>query len=306
MVNQPFRPIASSLVRKTVLLAIVGALVVTVIQGWLFYRYESNQFDESIEDIIQANLPLLATSIWDIEPEIVQRQLDVLAGRQQIAYVRVRVNTGQVFSAGLARYAEMPDFRSFDIPYPTRQKGRIGTLEVKTNQQLLHTIVLKGLIGILIGYFGLTGLICLLIHYVLRRDLQQPMTQVAKFAAGLKPGTLTDRLEIPHRHKPHRDEIDLVAEGFRALQESLNAHIQNLDVLVAERTGELAGALEAIKELSVIDYLSGCKTGAISMKSSRQKCCGLNAMNANLPSRFLILTISSGLTTPTDMQPATK
>ncbi len=258
MLNQPFRPIASSLVRKTVLLAIVGALVVTVIQGWLFYRHEASLFEESIDDIVQANLPLLATSIWDIEPEIVQRQVDVLAGRQQVSYVRVRVNTGQVFSGGATHYADMSGLRSFDIPYPTRQKGRIGTLEVKTNHQLLHTTVLKGLIGILIGYFGLAGLICLLIHYVLRRDLQEPMTQVAKFAAGLKPGTLTEKLEIPHRHKQHRDEIDLVVEGFGALQESLNSHIENLDVLVAERTGELAGALEAIKELSLIDYLSGC------------------------------------------------
>lgn len=256
--SHPYRPIASSLVRKTVLLAVVGALVVTVIQGWLFYRHESSQFEESIDDIIQANLPLLATSIWDIEPEIVQRQVDTLASRQQFSSVRVRVNTGQVFTAGQAHLAGTPDFRSFDIPYPTRQRGRIGTLEVTINQQLLHFYVLKGLIGILIGYFGLTGLICLLIHYVLRRDLQQPMTQLAKFASGLKPGTLTEKLDISHRHKPHRDEIDLVAEGFGALQESLNSHIQNLDVLVAERTGELAGALEAIRELSVIDYLSGC------------------------------------------------
>ena len=258
MTDQPFRPIASSLVRKTVLLAIFGALLVTLIQGWLFYRHEASQFEESVEDIVQANLPLLASSIWDIEPEIVQRQVDALAGRQQVAHVQVRVNTGQVFTAGLAKYAGAPGLRAFDIPYPTRQTGRIGTLEVTTNQQLLHTTVIKGLMGILIGYFGLTGLICLLIHYVLRRDLQQPMTQVAKFATALKPGTLTDKLEISQRHKQHRDEIDLVVEGFGALQESLNSHIQNLDVLVAERTGELAGALEAIKQLSVIDYLSTC------------------------------------------------
>ncbi len=104
----------------------------------------------------------------------------------------------------------------------------------------------------------LTVLICVLIAYILKRELERPLRHIAGFVTRLTPGTLTTPLTLDRPAAHQRDEIDLVADGFRVLQEGINGHIRNLDLLVAQRTQELERAMAEIHALSLRDPLTGC------------------------------------------------
>src|SRR5580658_9961019 len=118
MVQPQFRPLAVALIRRTVLVATICAVCVAAVQAIVTYRQARERFALSMRDIARTGVPVLSASLWDIEPEIVRRQVTAFADRYQIGYVRVESRTGQVFEAGKLAVREAGASEHFDIPYP--------------------------------------------------------------------------------------------------------------------------------------------------------------------------------------------
>jgi diguanylate cyclase (GGDEF)-like protein len=93
---------------------------------------------------------------------------------------------------------------------------------------------------------------------ILRRDLQKPLTHIARFVGQLDPQRLSDPITLQRPDHHQNDEIDIVLEGFRTLQSGIDQHIANLDRLVAERTVKLEQAMAEIHVLSITDPLTHC------------------------------------------------
>ncbi|MBP5986423.1 MAG: diguanylate cyclase [Azonexus sp.] len=256
--HQPqFRPIATTLIHSVFLWATLCALAIGVIQATWSYVRVQDEFEMAVREIGESHVPLLSVSIWDIEPDAVRRQIDDIAARPQIGFVRLTVTTGQVFTAGDTTLATQVA-RRFEIPPPARPVGVIGQLEIVENPHAFYRELLSTVGVALLGYGALTLLICILIAFLLKRELERPLRRVAQFAAELTPDRLTVPLELERPPGHGRDEIDLVIEGFSVLQSGINSHIANLDQQVVQRTTELESALASIRRLSTLDPLTGC------------------------------------------------
>ena len=256
--HQPqFRPIATTLIHSVFLWATLCALAIGVIQATWSYVRVQDEFEMAVREIGESHVPLLSVSIWDIEPDAVRRQIDDIAARPQIGFVRLTVTTGQVFTAGDTTLATQVA-RRFEIPPPARPVGVIGQLEIVENPHAFYRELLSTVGVALLGYGALTLLICILIAFLLKRELERPLRRVAQFAAELTPDRLTVPLELERPPGHGRDEIDLVIEGFSDLQSGINSHIANLDQQVVQRTTELESALASIRRLSTLDPLTGC------------------------------------------------
>ena len=257
MPNLPFRPLASYLIRRTVLLAAVCLFGVLAFHSLVRFQQQQERFAQVIDDIAQTSVPLLSVSLWDIEPAALQLQLDMLARRPEIGYVRLVAGTGQRFWAGDAQLAEAPVTRQLVVPKPQGQ-GDIGQLEIVGDAQFLYREIVKDVLAVLASHGAFTVLVCVLIAVMLRKDLQQPLERIGRFAAELRPQQLMTPLALERPQRPQIDEIDLLADGFRKLQAGLQHHIANLDRTVAERTGQLEAAMEELRRLTRTDALTGC------------------------------------------------
>jgi len=134
----------------------------------------------------------------------------------------------------------------------------VGTLELVGDPQYLRDTVVHNALQVLLGYGLFTAVVCVLIAVLLRRELHRPLQGMAQFAAQLTPDRLMAPLEIARvPRQGHRDEIDVLAEGFGKLQAGLRGHIANLDSLVAERTRQLEELVQEIHRLSMTDALTG-------------------------------------------------
>jgi len=258
MPKPAFRPLAASLIRKTILIATLSAVCVAAVQALLAYRQAHRQFDLSMRDIASTSLPMLSGSLWDIEPETVRRQVQAIADRYRIGYVRLEARTGQVFEAGRPAMRVAGASEHFDIPYPYQKTGSLGGLDIWPDADALYAEVARSVSSAVLGYVLLTGVVCLTLAIILRRDLQRPMQHIADFVTHMRAETLTRPLALQRPSAHTRDEIDLVADGFRTLQDGLNSYITTLDNLVADRTKELKTAMDAVHELSITDPLTGC------------------------------------------------
>src|SRR5690606_30392863 len=137
-----------------------------------------------VQDIGHTNVALLAVGLWDIEPVAVQRQVQAIADRPEIGHVRLRATTGQIFEAGDAQTAASDVV--YAIPVMAPQGGMpLGELELAGDPSFLMAEVGDMALRTLLGYGGFTLLVCVLIARLLRRQLQQPLETMARFATNL-------------------------------------------------------------------------------------------------------------------------
>jgi two-component system cell cycle response regulator len=257
MPNLPFRSLAGYLIRNTLGLAACCMLAVFVVQVGVMLHHHKAHFQHLADEVAKTSGPLLSVSLWDIEPHAVQQQVDLIADRPEVGYALLQVGTGQQFEAGDIELRTQPG--SLRIPIAAPQDGKvIGELRIWANPEFVVNEVWRTAWSVLVGYGLFTVLICSLIAYMLRRDLQQPLQHLAQFARELTPQTLVRPLRMDRPRRTRTDEIDLVADGFSKLQNGLREHIANLDLIVAERTQQLEALAEANHQLSITDALTGC------------------------------------------------
>lgn len=252
-----FRSIARLLIVRIVALALLCMVLLGGVHATLEYREGQKRFDREVRLLAQNSLRLLSTSLWDVEPVAVQSQVDWLAHLPEVAHVRVRSVTGPVFEAGAQGHSNQPAFIVLQILAPEGDSV-IGELEIWADTELFGVQALGETLHVLGGYAVFALLVCAVVAWVLRRELQEPLEHMARFAAELKPDTLSRPLVLVRRNPHRRDEIDLVARGFQRLQDDVRRHIQLLDTRVAERTQQLENLVEEVQRLSMIDALTGC------------------------------------------------
>jgi two-component system cell cycle response regulator len=253
-----FRTLASTLVRRTLGVAVLCAMVAASVQALFVVRDERAAFDRALRNIAVSHVPPLSIAVWDIEPEAIRRQLRQIVKAPEIAYVRLSDTTGHVFEAGDEQMRNAKDAEKLAVPHPGGQPGAIATLELSADRAILLRHLVEKVLGLVVAYGLLSIALCVLIALVLRTELERPLRLLARFTSELSPGNLTRPLELSRPVRPWQDEIDLVATGFRTLQDGIHAHVANLDKLVASRTAQLEVALEEIRELTITDSLTGC------------------------------------------------
>jgi two-component system, cell cycle response regulator len=198
-----FRSLANRLIRSIAVAGALCTLAVATLQIALSYRENRQNFEAEVRSIARVNVPLLSVNLWDIEPDAIRRQLQLIAERPQIAYVRLEAVTGQKFESGSPAHREDPRTVILDIPYPEGKPGRLGTLQLTPNIEHLYAVLVGEVLRLLAAFALLIGLICIVTAVILRRQLQLPMQHIADFAASLTPHELTRPLTLQRRPAVH-------------------------------------------------------------------------------------------------------
>lgn len=230
-----YRSITYALILRISLMAMAVLMIALGIQAVLLQRQTDQHFSTLIEEIADSNVPMMAVTLWDIEPEALQAQTLNLAKRPEIGYVRLTATTGQIFEAGHKSLEKDNISRHLQIALP-QNNSPLGELTLVLNPDYFWNSFLALASETAIGYCLLISVICLLIFYILRRDLEQPLQTIANFAANLTSENLTAPLLINRHKHSYEDEITQLAYGFSKLQFKLREHIDELNHLISERT----------------------------------------------------------------------
>ncbi len=252
---QKIDPIAVKLMRQVLQGILICILSLSSLRAWLDYRAIQENNQKTISDIVRTHLPLLSVAVWDIEPEAIDKQLQLLSSDGHIAWVHLRTSTGQEFSAGDPAYANSQKI-SMTVLAPQAELGSIGQLDVVIDKSAVYWQIWRSVILTVLEIMVLATVLSLVIIRILRRDLERPMHKLANFVRNLQ----ADQLATEFPRKPHNThiytEIDLVIDCFRSMQDSLRKHIANQDQVVAEKTAQLQLALQELETLSTTDSLT--------------------------------------------------
>lgn len=258
MSKQVLQPIASLLIRRVFKWVILCVICISSLQAWLNYRAIEENFTMTVDDVAHAHLPLLSVAIWDIEPQTIQKQIDLILKNKTISYVAIKASTGQQFTGGDVNRLGNGQHMKFNIPAPADASKTVGTVEFVVDKTILRKELLRSFIIVIIEVIILSIFIFMAVVAILRRDLERPMRQLADFVKNLQANQLATKLELKRKPEDGYNEIDLVVDGFHTMQDSLQKHIANQDALVAERTSQLEAAMKTLKQLSITDGLTSC------------------------------------------------
>ena len=234
------RPLAERLNRQLLRWAAACAALAITLQGYAAWRHTAQEFNQAVQEVARTHLGLLASSVWDIEPNLVRRQLTTLVDAPEIAHARLATGTGQVYEAG--DRAASGDTRRFALQQPGRPEVTIGELTLTANPNALYRELAYNVLPALLAMGVLTAAILWRTRVTLRRELQEPLRQLTEHVQALAPENLGRPVRLVRGTGHVRDEIDLLADGFQGLQESLARYVQR-----GERS--LEGQLALLTEL---------------------------------------------------------
>ena len=256
-----FRPIASLLISRIIMLAVACMLLFGGAHAWWENRKSMQEFRATMHTLVSNSMIALSGALWDIDPAMVNEQLRWLSQLPSVGHVLLRVTaTGQVFEAGSGPLPDRAPAVSLPVMPPATSQShlQLGELQVWEDGDHYLSVLRDSTLRVLPGYAVLTTLVCLMVAWVMRRELRQPLHQIARFAASLKPNELSRPLVLDRPQRDEVDEIDLVIQGFQQLQQDVRGYIEHLDLLVAQRTAQLENLVEEVQRMSLTDALTGC------------------------------------------------
>ena len=141
MRDQAVQSVANKLIKRISVYCVACVLAIGAVEGGYAWRHLSEDFDQGLKLIAQSQLPLLAASVWEAEPLVIQRQLVQISQHPSIGYVRLRADIGAVFEVGDTALHNHPNARIFNLAQPYDREISLGTLELAPDPTVLYAEV---------------------------------------------------------------------------------------------------------------------------------------------------------------------
>lgn len=252
------------LARITLLVLLLIALF-TTLRLTISYHTHQTQLAGQVTHAATNYLRPLSISLWEVNDELTQQQLQALSAWSPIARVEIHAVTGKRYSYTRPDAPAMVDLQRQRFILRHQPEGTtLGTLEVYFSldplYQSLGWILLETLLGQSLEFLLLMGGLLYLLH----RHVLHPLKQMAHFAASLdnSPVQETQPLALPRLHHPNELEqlalalndmrLHLVRDQVRRDQEEsqLAQHRDQLALAVKQRTQELEEALLRLSDIT--------------------------------------------------------
>ena len=202
-------------------------LVLTAITLVFDYRHDVKDIEDRLDQIQISNLESIGRSVWDLNLEEMQLQIQGILRLPDVKYVEIRSSDNE----SLARAGEVQGDRTLDRAYalhysPYGAPRSLGSIHVVASldsavqhlkQQILVTFVSQGVKTLLI-----TSFILALFYGLMGRHL----SVIANYLSTMQgePGEKALRLDRRKGH-PYFDELDRVEHSLNQMQARLGRYI---------------------------------------------------------------------------------
>ncbi|MEH6443803.1 MAG: EAL domain-containing protein [Oceanospirillaceae bacterium] len=214
--------IAKRLIVGVVLFSTLLTLLTTSIQLYFDYRQSVEEINENLREIEVSSLPVIINSVWVVDHDQIQTQLESLVKLQGIEYLAILVDGKTRWQTGRQKSVSVIEHR-FELEYKRQNiLQNIGTLQVLANLDEVYAQLFDRILVILatnaLKTFLVAGFIILFFHYLVARHLYRLLESFQKF----RPQAVNTPLVLNRRKKSESplDELDLLALAFNQLQEN--------------------------------------------------------------------------------------
>ena len=252
----PSRGRNARLVQRLIVYAfLLGTALVVIsaaIQSFVTYRHEISIIATRMEQIETSFLGSIETSLWNYDADQLNAQLRGVLKLPDIAYLEVRSDTGNLYTAGTTDNIRRFTVREFPLYYSNRSMGR---LKVVASLDGVYKRLWTQSLTILVSQLLMTFVTSVFLLLLFSRLLTRHLGTMAEYALRLDLDHLDRPLKLNRPENTGRpsDELDQVVTAFNTMRQSIQSGLNEIRRLnaglegrVEERTAELVKTNEEL------------------------------------------------------------
>ena len=197
------------------------ALLITALQLFWDYRQDRGMVESSLNQIEASFLQPIASSLWNLDEEQIQVQLEGIMNLPSMQFVEVKEAMGdnEVRLQSLGK--ELPSYdisREFDLVY---QGEKVGKLFVASSLEMIYHRLMEKSIIILVSQTIKTLVVSFCILLIIYYKVIRHLNRIATYTENFSLGHLDDELLLEHRKPNEADELDLLAASINRMRITL-------------------------------------------------------------------------------------
>ena len=231
------------LLAAVLLFSSLVTLTLTALQLYLDYDHEVGVIEMRLDEIGRSYLASLGESLWALDQNQLQLQLDGIGRLPGIRAAEIRevIDRPDPIHITVGERSAHPSIaREYPLDYVVRGTKRpIGTLYVEATLSEVYRNLWNRTLVILVTQAAKTFLVSLFILYIFHLFVTRHLFTIAGFAGRYNLARPPKPLRLNRRAPQKADELDKVADAFNALCANLQSAYRDLQEVNAQLQRDL-------------------------------------------------------------------
>ena len=197
------------------------AMVITLLQLDWDYNKDVSQIEKSIQQIEVSYLPPIAVSLWNINNDQIQTQIEGILKLPNMQYVQVKEIIGKRESHLIAR-GEISEHYDLQREFPLVYEGEtIGKLFIAISLNQVYRRLLEKAAIILVSQTIKTFMVSLAILFIIYQLVVRHIRTIVEYTRNLDLNSLDSPLELQRDNQKLDDELTEMVNAFNKMREKI-------------------------------------------------------------------------------------
>jgi PAS domain S-box-containing protein len=247
--------IATAVLLRVVLFSALVTLVLTVAQLSLSYRSEMARLESRFREIDQATSRSLSESLWAVDTQLIQKQLEGILRLPSMRAAEVREIGASAHGLTIFRGERQTTqvvIKEFPLACCGEHPQVIGVLHIEATLSDIYRDVAARALVILLSNAAITFLVALFLLFVVHRLVTRHLMDIAASLGNESPDAEAAPLHL--RRPPGKgDELDKLVDAFNAERARLRQHA----VEIGNANARMSAILDNIPDLAWVKDANG-------------------------------------------------
>lgn len=259
------------LLKRVLLFSGIVTLLMTCTQMFFTYQERKETLLHFLHELEQANTKSLAKAIFELNESSLRITAAGIVSYDAIGFVSVH-RAGEIdVTAGQSPSSKLSFVQSFPLIFDLgERKVQVGSAKIYTDANYFLSQLESSFYVILATQAIKTFLVSFILLLIFYRLIISRINTVHRWLVAYAPENAFMPLSSPASAKEN-DEIDELKNEINMVGESLHKHSQKLELLVSQRTQELAEANLKLEKLAYTDHLTGIANRAAFFRKSKEE-----------------------------------
>jgi len=221
-------PLSFRLLAWILMFSSAFTLLASGIQIYADYQKDLEEIDQRLERIESGSSSSLARSLWTLDQQSIETQLEGILGLPDIDHLRLRIEPDSELVMGQLPESSDVMTHSFSLVHEGRENLALGELTITANINHVYAD-LRRRVGFIIGTQFLTVfIVAILSLWIFRYLVTRHLTAMADYTRDLSLQNLSQPLTLDRPDTPgnRRDELGLVTDAINEMRERLNEDVE--------------------------------------------------------------------------------
>ncbi len=223
-----FKSLNIKLLIVILLASALFSIATTSIQLYIEHQKDLQQLDERITSINNTHIPALSLSVWSVDTQLIETQLNSLLAMPDIFSVELSTRYGENFSAGSTNSQKNLKTYRIELYSLEEQSQQLGTLLIRSDLKNIDQRINDRMLLILATEAVKTFLVALVIMGIVQLLVTRHLATIASYIKTMRLSQLNQPLKLNRKIHTYRDELDTFVSAFNRMRETFR---KDLDLL---------------------------------------------------------------------------